>query len=180
MKISNVRQMSRLDPEDISQASGDRNREVKRKRVIKSFLWWAAKDRQRWNSQNNEERIIVKRQFAYGRMLTVFGLFSNFTIYNCFFSGIYNFRTRELVDMRRVPFLAKFGVSSLIAFSMCKKLWENNIYEAELYEVALKYRDRYDNYTKTIDASSSTSGNITESSGGGADGTNSTAKTQNL
>jgi hypothetical protein len=27
---------------------------------------------------------------------------------------------------------------------MCYKLWENNIYESELYEVALKYRNKYD------------------------------------
>ena len=111
--------MARLDPEDISSASGDRAREMKRKRLLKAFMWWASKDRQRWSSQNNEERIIVKRQFAYARMLGLFGLFSNFFIYNCFFTGIYNLRTRELIDMRRVPFLAKFGLSTLIAFSMC-------------------------------------------------------------
>ena len=122
----------------------------------------------------------MKRQFAYGRMLTIFGLFSNITIYNCFFSGIYNFRTRELVDMRRVPFLVKFGLSSLIAFSMCKKLWENNIYEAELYEVALKYRDRFDNYSKTVDVSNSASGSPTDSGVGKTDEPNAAAKTQNL
>jgi hypothetical protein len=87
-------------------------------------------------------------------MLTVFGLFSNFAIYNCFFTGIYNLRTREIIDMRRVPFIAKFGVSSIVAATMCKKLWENNIYEAELYEVALKYRDRYDSYQKNIEVGS--------------------------
>jgi hypothetical protein len=46
--------------------------------------------------------------------------------------------------MRRVPFLGKFAMSSLVAYYMCSKLWDNNIYEAELYEVAVKYRDRYD------------------------------------
>ena len=49
--------------------------------------------------------------------------------------------------MRKVPFVIKFGMSTAIAFYMCNKLWDNNIYEAELYEVALRYRDRYD---KTI------------------------------
>jgi hypothetical protein len=33
--------MSRLDPEDIRNSAGDREREFKRKRMIKSFLWWA-------------------------------------------------------------------------------------------------------------------------------------------
>jgi len=46
--------------------------------------------------------------------------------------------------MRRVPFVIKFAASSAIAYFMCNKLWNNNIYEAELYEVALRYRDRYD------------------------------------
>lgn len=151
MKVSNVKQMARLDPEDISNTSGDKLREVKRKKLLKSFFWWAYKDGKKWNQQNNEERIIVKRQFAYTRMLGLFGLFSNFAIYNCFFTGIYNMRNRELVDMRRVPFLAKFGMSSMVAFYMCKKLWEDNIYEAELYEVALKYRDRYDNYQRSLE-----------------------------
>lgn len=27
---------------------------------------------------------------------------------------------------------------------MCKRLWDNNIYEAELYQIALRYRDKYD------------------------------------
>ena len=84
--------MTRLDPDDIRNAAGDREREAKRKRMIKSFLWWATGEKQRWNSQNNDERIIVKRQFAYARMLTLFGLFTNFALYNCFFTGIYNFR----------------------------------------------------------------------------------------
>lgn len=27
---------------------------------------------------------------------------------------------------------------------MCKKLWENNIYEAELYQVSIRYRNKFD------------------------------------
>jgi len=61
MKVSNIRQMARLDPEDIRDSSGDKEREIKRKSMIRSFLWWARGEKQRWNSTNNEERIIVKR-----------------------------------------------------------------------------------------------------------------------
>lgn len=61
--------------------------------------------------------------------------------------------------MRKLPFLAKVTLSSLIAYSMCKKLWDNNVYEVELYEVALRYRDRYD---KTLEVSPS-SNNIVNS-----------------
>ena len=46
--------------------------------------------------------------------------------------------------MRKMPFLAKFAVSSGIALYMCNRLWDNNIYEGELYSVALRYRDRFD------------------------------------
>jgi hypothetical protein len=45
MKITNVKYMARLDPEDIANTSGDKNRELKRKRLIKSFLWWGFRDR---------------------------------------------------------------------------------------------------------------------------------------
>ena len=35
---------------------------------------------------------------------------------------------------------------------MCKRLWDSNIYEAELYQVALKYRYRYDKeYNKALE-----------------------------
>ncbi len=151
MKVSNIKQISKLDPEDIKEAPGDAQRELKRKKLIKSFLWWSTGEKERFNKQNNEERIIVKRQYAYARLLTGFGLFTNFAIYNCFLTGIYNFRTTELLDMRRVPFVLKFALSSACAFYFCSKLWDDNIYEAELYQVALRYRDKYDKeYMKPI------------------------------
>jgi len=77
-------------------------------------------------------------------LLTAFGLFTNIAVYNCFLTGIYNFRTTEVLDMRRVPFLAKFAISTTVAYLMCNRLWDSNVYEAELYGVALKYRDRFD------------------------------------
>lgn len=42
--------MQRLDPEDVTNAAGDKEREYKRKRIIKSFLWWSMGEKQRWNS----------------------------------------------------------------------------------------------------------------------------------
>jgi hypothetical protein len=61
MKVSNLKFMQRLDPEDIRNSSGEKEREQKRKKVIKDFLWWSTGEKQRWNTSNNEERIIVKR-----------------------------------------------------------------------------------------------------------------------
>ena len=133
MKVSNIRQIIKLDPEDIQQAHGDAERELKRKRLINKFLRWSLGEKERFNTINSEERIIVKRQYAYARLLVAFGAFTNFAFYNCFLTGIYNFRTYEVLDTRRIPFLIKFGVSTAVAAYMCKKLWENNIYEAELY-----------------------------------------------
>jgi hypothetical protein len=75
----------------------------------------------------------VKWQYAYARFLNGFGLFTNFALFNCFLTCIYNFRTTELFDTRRMPFLVKFTISSASAFYKCNKLWHNNIYEADLY-----------------------------------------------
>ena len=77
-------------------------------------------------------------------MLAAFGLFTNFALYNCFMTGIYNVRNFELLDTRKVPFLVKFGISSLVAYYICSHLWNKNIYEPELYSVALKYRKQFD------------------------------------
>ena len=76
--------------------------------------------------------------------MTGFGLFANATIYFAFMTGIYNFRTYQLVNMRHVPFLAKFAVSTLTAYAMCHKLYEGNIYDPELYRIAIKYRPQFD------------------------------------
>ena len=88
--------------------------------MIKGFMKWAYwKESSRWTQANNEERIIVKRQISYGRFLVGFGIFANAAVYFAFMTGIYNFRTKELLNMRRVPFLAKFAVSTLAAIYMC-------------------------------------------------------------
>jgi hypothetical protein len=49
MKVSSIKQFSKIDPEDISEAHGDSERELKRKRLIKSFLWWSLSEKDRWN-----------------------------------------------------------------------------------------------------------------------------------
>lgn len=74
--------------------------------------------------------------------------------------------------MRRVPFVVKFALSSGVAFYMCNKLWNNNIYEAELYEVALRYRDRYDKSIMPAHILSPPNDNNTTSSQGTAAGDN--------
>lgn len=135
-----------MDPEDIRLAKGESEREKQRRRLINSFLYWGLgkQAKKEWSGTNNEDRIIIKRQYAYLKALTCFGCFANFAIYNCFFTGIYNLRTTELVNMKRVPVSLKLGLSWFIAFGMCYKLWQDNIYDAQLYKVALNYRNSYD------------------------------------
>jgi hypothetical protein len=83
--------------------------------------------------------------------LSVFGLATTAGIYAAFFVGIYDFRATELINMRRVPMIVKLTASSLIAAKMTYLLWEKQIYEPELYRVALKYRPQFDqDYMKKI------------------------------
>lgn len=72
--------------------------------------------------------------------MCAFGVFTNVAVYFAFMTGIYNFRTRELLNMRRVPFLAKFAVSTLISVYMCRMLYQKQIYEPDVYRLAIKYR----------------------------------------
>jgi hypothetical protein len=53
-------------------------------------------------------------------------------------------RNYELADMRKLPFAAKLSISTIASVYFSYKLFQNNIYEAELYEIALRYRNRYD------------------------------------
>ena len=113
--------------------------------IIKGFMKWAFfKESQRFTEVNNEERIVVKRNFQYVYALMGFGIFANAAIYNAFFVGLYNFRTYEVMNMRRVPFPLKICISSLVAGTLCRKLYLKQIYEPELYKVALNYRPEFD------------------------------------
>lgn len=118
---------------------------MRRLSLIKSFMNWAYfKEYSRWTQSNNDERIIVKRQVTFAKCMVGFGIFANATTYFAFMTGIYNFRTHELVNMRRVPFIVKFAFSTLISVTMCVKLYDNRLYEPEMYRLALKYRPQFD------------------------------------
>ena len=124
--------------------------------IINGFMRWAYfKESKRWDQTSNEEKTVVKRQFEYIHMMMAFGIFANAAIYNCFFVGLYNFRTFELMNMRQVPFPVKIGVSTLVAGTLCRKLYLKQIYDPDLYWVALQYRPLYDkeHIVKVSDAS---------------------------
>ena len=73
-----------------------------------------------------------------------FASLGSFLIYNAFFRGIYNFRTKEIVNMRNVPFALKFGISVAIGFGIARDVHMKAMYDPDLYRVAIKYRTYYD------------------------------------
>ena len=112
---------------------------------MRKFLSWAYwKESKRWTESNNEERIIVHRHFSHGRFMAGGGLIATFLVYNTFFRGIYNFRSRELINMRNVPLPVKAGISVALTFYICRDMHLKAIYDPDLYRVALKYRSYYD------------------------------------
>ena len=62
-------------------------------------------------------------------MLMGFGVFANFFIYQTFFTGIYNYRTRELCNMKRVPFPVKLLASMAITGGMVSALYTDSLYD---------------------------------------------------
>ena len=146
MKVSVTNQFTSLDPLDIQElCKGEVDRHNRRMEILRNFMYWAYfKESKRWTQINNEEKIIVKRQFWYAHLLVGFGVFANAAIYNAFMIGIYNFRTYEVMQMRAVPFPLKLALSSLVAGFMSRQLYFRQIYEPDLYRVALKYRSEFD------------------------------------
>jgi len=76
-------------------------------------------------------------------MLFIFGAITDFALYNAFFTGIYNAGNREILDTRRVPTSIKLGLSTGVTVAMCYHLWHRNVYDEELYALAVKYRPVY-------------------------------------
>ena len=46
--------------------------------------------------------------------------------------------------MRNVPFVLKFSLTCSVSMFMCYRMWEDHIYDPELYKLAVKYRENYD------------------------------------
>ena len=77
-------------------------------------------------------------------MMVGFAAATTFIVYNAFFRGIYNWRARELINMRKVPFALKFGISAAVGVALSRDAHLKNIYDPDLYKIALKYRTYYD------------------------------------
>jgi hypothetical protein len=79
-------------------------------------------------------------------MLFGFGLVANIFVYQAFFTGIYNYRTTELLNMKRVPLPVKLGLSLSVSAAMCFTLYNDSLYDERLYALALKYRPQFDEH----------------------------------
>ena len=148
MKAININLMKNLDHPDVKDLGGktDKDRRKYRIRIIKSFLKWAKTDASGFAelNSNSEEKILLKRNRGLINSLFVYGTVANVFFYQAVMTGIYNYRTHELVNMRRVPFVLKFGVTTLITSSMCYALYNDKLYDEDHYRVALKYRLEHD------------------------------------
>jgi hypothetical protein len=142
MKTINLQTMSRIDHPDVREQNGEANRKRQRMRIIKAFMKWQGKNKEIFLnlSPHSEEKIAINRQTMYFRLLTGLGLVGNFFFYQAIFTGTYTYRNRELLRMRSVPFPVKLVVSGAITGYMAKLLYNDSLYEEELYRVACKYR----------------------------------------
>ena len=147
MKPLNIQKIAKLDHPDVKDLGGssEKSRKKYRMTIIKSFLTWSKKNKPLFDpSTNDEEFTVLRRQRSYQRGLYGFGFLSNFIIYQAFFTGIYNYRSRELLNMRKIPMALKFTLSVFISGSMTYLLYNDNLYDEQLYSLALKYRSNYD------------------------------------
>ena len=69
-----------------------------------------------------------------------FAFATSFLVYNAFLRGIYNYRAREIINMRSVPTPLKAGLSIGLGIYIARDMHFKSIYEPDLYRIALKYR----------------------------------------
>ena len=101
---------------------------------------WAKKEK--W-PENNEERFLINKQLSYNRVLIFYGILMQSSFYFTFMTGIYQWRTFEY-SMRTCPVPIKLGISLITPLYAVNFLKNKNMYNADLYELAIKYREKYD------------------------------------
>jgi hypothetical protein len=76
-------------------------------------------------------------------MLLIYGALMNVSFYSAFLTGLYQWRTVEF-SMKTVPMPLKLLLSTAISASCCHMMHSKNIYNPELYKMAMKYRKDFD------------------------------------
>jgi len=117
-------------------------------KIIKQFVAWSKKNKSVWEgqSEHSEEKVVLNRLKLHGRMFFGFGVVSNLFVYQAFLTGIYNYRYHELLNMRRVPFALKIGLSSAVTGYMCYLMYNDSLYDEDVYRLATKYRTNFDSF----------------------------------
>lgn len=107
---------------------------------------WSKRDETRFAdfNSNSEEKILIKRNKGIKNSLIAYGMFGNFFLYQAVMTGIYNYRVTEMMNMKKVPFVVKFGLVSAVTSSMCYALYNDRLYDEDHYRIALKYRHEHD------------------------------------
>ena len=120
-------------------------------KIIKEFVAWSKKNKSVWEgqSEHSEEKVVLNRLKLHGRMILGFGVVSNLFVYQAFLTGIYNYRYHELLNMRRVPFALKIGLSSAVTGYMCYLMYNDSLYDEDVYRLATKYRTNFDSSYST-------------------------------
>ena len=134
--------LSMLDPPEVENWLGGNDARIKkRKEMIKNFLSYLHSHKQEFTKENNEEKMIVKNYFSYTNgMKAVSGVFS-LSFYFMFLRGIYIFRCYEIANMNKLPVPLRLGAASLVGVFLYKRVYNDYIYNRDLYSLAVKYRN---------------------------------------
>ena len=146
MKDKCAKGFTSIDPIDVQEINkGESYRKQVRIKIIKNFLSWAYwKESGRWTDANYDEKVTVTRHISQAKLLAGFGLFMNGLFYAAFLQGIYNYRTREVINMRLVPTPIKLTVSTVVSSYIAYNIWKDDIYDPDLYKLSIKYRPEFD------------------------------------
>lgn len=163
MKITHLSQMNSMDHDDVKELAGGSEKLKKKYRlkIIKRFLKWQNRNKDMWKTfrTDSDEKVVLSRLKYHKTLITGFGLLTNFLIYQAFMTGIYNYRSNELLRMRKVPFVLKLGVSSMLSLTMAYTMYVDSLYDQDTYKLSLKYRLEYDtDYKSYLEKSTTVNG----------------------
>ena len=108
--------------------------------LIKKYLKYSNSHKKELKENFGIESLLIKKHNTFRNFLVLFWGTANFTFYNAFLVGNYNFRDTELLSMRRIPKPFKVGISTLVSTYMTYKLWNMRIYNEDLYKYAVEKR----------------------------------------
>ena len=143
--------ISRLDPPDVQNLPGSDPRYYKRIEINRAFFWHAYWNRKEFKKNDKDSRVF-KRHLWFWRWNFAIGLAIHSLFYVSTMRGVYSFRNRVLLDMNKVPRVFKIGISATVAVIACRFGWTANLYDYDLYELALRNRRHFDKQFASADS----------------------------